>query len=515
MGRTVTMALLLTVWIAASGAATPVQAHGQLTVEGNRIVGNSGQTVQLRGMSLFWSQWIGTYWNAEVIRWLADDWKCAIVRAPMAVEHGGYLTSPHTENQKVKAVVDAAIAEGIYVIIDWHDHNASAHTSQARAFFSEMAQTYGSYPNVIYEIFNEPDYETWGGEIKPYAQTVIDAIREHDPDNLVIVGTPEWSQRVDIAAGNPLADPNVAYTLHFYAASHKEALRQRAASALAGGIALFVTEWGTCEYTGDGYLDYNETSAWLDFMDQHGLSWCNWSIADKAETAAALTSGASTAGGWPESQLTPSGTLLRTTLREYAADAGGNTEPTIDTVDIPGTLQAESYCAMSGIQTETTTDQGGGSNIGYIDNGDWAEYAVRVSSAGTYEVDTRVASNTAGGTIEFLVDGTRAGSVHVHSTGGWQQWATVSTTLSLDRGAHVVRLAFSGSSEGLFNINWLEFREAAPVKETMSVPAVRRPVNHTRRHSSMGLYLNGRRGGGAAGATGLRIVERRVHLPPW
>jgi endoglucanase len=297
---------------------TPVGDHGQLSVSGNRIVDQSGQPVQLRGMSFGWSQWWGQYWTAGTVSWLVDDWKVEIVRAAMGVEMGGYLTTPDTERNKVIAVVDEAIARGIYVIIDWHDHNAPTNVDQSRAFFADMAQRYGQHANVIYEIFNEPEGETWP-QIKAYAQDIVGAIRAHDPDNIVVVGTPNWSQQVDQAAADPVPGTNLAYTLHFYAATHKQWLRDTAVGAMNAGIALFVTEWGTCEASGTGYLDVAETDVWLQFMDDHLLSWANWDIADKdGETCSALLPNQSTTGGWPDASLTNSGRLVRGTLRAYA-----------------------------------------------------------------------------------------------------------------------------------------------------------------------------------------------------
>ncbi|MBI5478671.1 MAG: glycoside hydrolase family 5 protein [Deltaproteobacteria bacterium] len=190
-------------------------------------------------MSFGWSQWWGQYWTAGTVFWLVDDWKVEIVRASMGIESGGYLTTPATERARVVTVVDEAIARGIYVIIDWHDHNAPAHVSESRAFFTDMAQRYGQYPNVIYEIFNEPEGETWA-EIKAYAQDIVGAIRAENPDNIVVVGTPNWSQQVDQAAADPVPGTNLAYTLHFYAATHKQWLRDTALTAMNAGIALFV-----------------------------------------------------------------------------------------------------------------------------------------------------------------------------------------------------------------------------------------------------------------------------------
>ena len=293
-----------------------VEYYGQLAVKGNQIVDKNGKPVQLRGMSFFWSQWIGKYYTSEVVKWLKDDWHCNVVRVAMAVEEGGYLTNPDLEKQKVMLVVDAAIEHGLYVIIDWHDHHAEKHTNESKLFFAEVAEKYGDKPNVIYETFNEPLQISWKDLIKPYHEAVVEAIRQHDPDNLIICGTSTWSQDVDIAAKDPLTGTNIAYTLHFYSGTHKGGLRSKATVALNKGIALMVTEFGTTDATGDGAVNKTETATWLKFCDDNNLSWCNWSIADKEESSAALKPGASAAGGWTESQLNESGLFVRQQIKD-------------------------------------------------------------------------------------------------------------------------------------------------------------------------------------------------------
>jgi endoglucanase len=304
----------------AETAPSVVAQHGQLAVRGNRIVDKDGKPVVLRGMSFFWSQWMGKYYTRETVKWLRDDWRCTIVRAAMGVEAGGYLQNPQQEKQKVITLVDAAIEQGIYVIIDWHDHKAHQHTAQAQAFFAEMAQRYGEYPNVIYEIFNEPlNDASWAKDIKPYSEAVIRTIREHDADNLIVCGSRNWSQQVDEASKDPLPFTNIAYSLHFYAATHKESLRETARKALNNGVALMVTEFGLSEASGNGKLDYEETQRWWKFLDENGISWCNWSVADKEEASAALKPGASATGGWADDVITPSGLFVRDELQRKSA----------------------------------------------------------------------------------------------------------------------------------------------------------------------------------------------------
>jgi hypothetical protein len=240
-----------------------------------------------------------------------------VVRAAMGIESGGYLQNPDVEMNKIKTVIDACIDLGIYVIIDWHDDNAQNHQPQSIDFFKKIAALYGNHPNVIYEIYNEPQQVSWANVIKPYAKAVIDSIRSIDPNNIIVVGTPTWSQDVDTASMNPLEYENIAYTLHFYAATHKQELRNKAVTAMNNGIALFVTEWGTCEATGTGFLDSAEVEKWMNFMESNKLSWCNWSVADKVETSAALKPNVNSTGGWPDSSLTPSGSLVREKIRLY------------------------------------------------------------------------------------------------------------------------------------------------------------------------------------------------------
>ena len=305
---------------ALTACAGPVSQHGRLHVDGNRIVGADGKPVSLAGVSFGWSQWEARpYYNAGVVNWLKQDWKAGIVRAALGIDPTGYLSHPEDEKARVCAVVDAAIAADLYVIIDWHDHHANEHAELAIAFFQEMARKYGRRPHVMYEIFNEPIKGlTWGADVKPYAEKVIAAIRAIDPASLIIVGTPNWSQDVELAAADPLKADNIAYTLHFYAGTHKQRLRDKALKALQLGLPLFVTEWGTCTADGRGKVDVESTNAWMAFMREWGLSHCNWAIYDKPETAAIIVPGAAPTGGWTSKDLTESGRFARELIRGWA-----------------------------------------------------------------------------------------------------------------------------------------------------------------------------------------------------
>lgn len=446
------MLLLMVLSLTSLLAQTPVTVNGALRVSGNKIVNKNNDPVSFAGPSFFWSNtgWGGDrFYNASVVNYFRSNWSAGIVRAAMGVdEQGGYLSDPSNKT-RAKAVIDAAINSGMYVIIDWHTHHAENYRQQAIDFFREMAQTYGNRDNVIYEIYNEPLNVSWSSTIKPYAQAVISAIRAVDPDNIIIVGTPNWSQDVDAASNDPITGySNIAYTLHFYAASHKGELRAKASTALGKNLALFVTEWGTCEASGNGFIDQGSVNEWVSFMKQHGISHCNWSVNDKNESASILKSGVNTIGNWTDNDLTTSGKIVKGIVLNW----GGGTSCT--TVNLPGTIQAENFCDMSGVQTENTTDTGGGQNVGWIDLGDWMAYAVNVPSAGAYDVKYRVASATGGGVIKLEKQGGGAtyGTINVQATGGWQTWTTITHTVNLPAGQQNLAIA---APAGGYNLNWI------------------------------------------------------------
>ena len=307
-----------------SGMASSVVAlNGQLHVDGAHIRNQNNEIVQLRGMSLFWSQYSGDFYNANVVEWLKNDWQISIIRAAMGIQEPmGFLVNPEQEKQKVFTIIDAAIEQGIYVIVDWHSHNAENEVDQAVAFFSEVAQRYGNRPNIIYETYNEPIEATWNETLKPYHETVIAAIRQHDPNNIVVCGTRFFSQRVDEVIGNEIDDPNVAYTLHYYASTHGQELRDYTQQAIDNNLAIFVTEYGVTEATGDGFINTSESRIWWDFLDRNNISHCNWSIFDKDESSSVLVSGASTRGQWPTSMLKQAGRLVRDEIRAKNTDFG-------------------------------------------------------------------------------------------------------------------------------------------------------------------------------------------------
>ena len=428
-------------------AQTAVKSWGQLRVDGPDIVNSSNQPIQLQGMSLFWSQWEGSYYEYNTIKWLRDDWCINVIRSAMGVEDGGgYYETGWQEEQKMRTVIEAAIDLDIYVIIDWHSHYAHTNRQAAVDFFSRMAQDYGDNPNVIYEVFNEPLNVSWG-ELKEYHEAVIAAIRQHDPDNIIVCGTPNYSSRPESVVGNAINQSNIAYTLHYYAGSHYQEYRNRANTARNNGLCVFVTEYGLVNYDGNGAVNESNSNDWWNWMEENKISHCNWSLCDKNEGSAALTPGTSAGGFWNDNQLTWSGGLVRGYLRSKCPTYN----PPIETVvNIPAKIEAEHYNSMSGVRTETTEDEDGGLNVGYIDAGDFMEYKVNASGTGDYEFEYRVASLDGGG-FQVSIDGNVVHSVSVDA-GGWQDWNTLVKSVTLSAGEHTIRI---DATSGGWNINFI------------------------------------------------------------
>ena len=175
---------------------------------------------------------------------------------------------------------------------------------------------------MLYEICNEPNGGTSWADVKAYAERIIPVIRENSPDAVVIVGTPTWSQDVDAAAANPLAFDNIMYALHFYAATHKDDLRAKAAAALDAGLPLFVTEFGICDASGNGAIDEEQADAWIAFLDERGVSYVMWNLSNKAESSAAFKPTCSKASGFEDADLSQSGAWLKRTLSQRFGTSG-------------------------------------------------------------------------------------------------------------------------------------------------------------------------------------------------
>ena len=351
-------------------AGTPFERYGELQILDGQLCDERGNPVQLKGMSTFGMQWADGYWllTDEAFDALAYDWECDIIRIAMYITEGGYRGSPDRVLERVEKGITLATERGMYVMIDWHVltpgdpmHNdyltagldrtgmpddfyaiceANPDWTGPQVFFAYIAQMYGAQGNILYETANEPNglgsyanrFRTWSNKLKPYHESVIKVIREYDNNGIIICGTDSWSQYVDAPMIDPIDDANVMYAMHFYAGTHDTGyepdagapgiegvywLRKMIDSALTAGLAVFCTEWGTSESSGDGgpYLDY--ATRWVEFMEDRGISWCAWSMAKKNEVSAAfrLTVSPTPADSWPDSEVSESGHFYRAMIK--------------------------------------------------------------------------------------------------------------------------------------------------------------------------------------------------------
>jgi endoglucanase len=309
--RNISLILTILAMAALVSTAQPVKEHGQLHVAGTKLLDKNNKPVVLRGMSFGWHNMCYRFWNAGTVDWLVDDWGCTVIRSAMGIEIDSlcYKFKPEWSKEKITTVVDECIKKGIYVIIDWHSHNINL--NESKAFFTEMAKKYNKYPNIIYELFNEPDYETWP-EVKAYCTEVINSIRKYDHNNVIIVGSPHWDQDINVVADDPLKGyKNLMYSLHYYAATHKEELRNKGDYAYKKGIPIFISECGGMEASGDGFVDYNEWIKWINWAEQKQISWVIWSVHDKHEKCPVLLKSAASNGHWKESDLNETGIYSR------------------------------------------------------------------------------------------------------------------------------------------------------------------------------------------------------------
>ncbi|TNM29913.1 glycoside hydrolase family 5 protein [Streptomyces sedi] len=309
---------------AAPEAVTPFAEHGALEVCGTTLCGESGEPVQLRGMSTHGTQWFENCVTDESLDVLADDWGADVIRVSTYVQEDGYETDPAYFTDLASRIIDQATARDMYVVVDWHmltPGDPNANTELAKQFFTEITARHGDQDNLLYEIANEPNGVGWSS-IRSYAEEVIPVVRAGDPDGVVIVGTPGWSS-LGVSDGSDeaeiVADPvnaeNVMYTFHFYAASHQEGYIDTLARA-ADQLPIFVTEFGTEEYTGDGGADFAFAERYLDLLAEKNISWTNWNYSDDFRTGAVFQPGTCDAGSWSDpGSLKESGAWISERIR--------------------------------------------------------------------------------------------------------------------------------------------------------------------------------------------------------
>jgi endoglucanase len=492
----VTTGILILGAVVSLYAKTPV--HGWLKTEGAYILNEKGNIVQLKGMSFFWSSpgWysgssIGSFYTADMVNFLADQWKCTVLRVAYSTDGGDYQGWNYCET-----VIKAAIDKGIYVIIDWHSHTAHQQENDAIKFFTEQATKYKDVPNVIFEIFNEPKWAgsatpndgsvvnakiTWSA-IKPYMERVTKAIRNTGSKNLVIVGTPYFCQHVGVAAGSPITDngkpfENVAYSFHFYAASHgTEALYvkkenkgggEEASYLVTDKVPIFVTEWGTSH--SDGGLEYKEIDAantkwWFDnYVNRYHWGSCNWSVSNW-QSSSAFSSGTNPSAS---GQIVKN--LLNYTVDEFVPEWKTGLEgPAKSTVfNMPATHPAVKYNSYYGTHADSITVEYGDRDkvdprkdivgitaleITPSTEENWVVYKIN-STAATKNIVLRCLATDGQGKIEIHLDSKLVKEISIAKDANW---VSIITPLDVPVGKHDLKFRFVNTTGTSYSIAWFE-----------------------------------------------------------
>ena len=338
--------------------------YGALTLNGTDLCNTDGYRVQLRGVSTHGLHWFPQYVNPETFGALRDDWGVNLIRLAMYTGEGGYCDG--ADRQQLENLIDAGVQSclelGLYCIIDWHilsDGNPLQNMGAALDFFGRMSAKYADYDNVIYEICNEPNGCSWN-DVKAYANEVIPVIRANAPYSIIIVGTTTWSQDVDTAAYDPVADPyNVMYAAHFYAATHGDWNRQKIVNALNAGAPVFISEFSTCDASGDGAIDYMSAGYWKDLITERNLSYAGWNLANKDEASSFFPASCGKLSGWTEEELSDTARWLRQLIQD-----GSENPPVVDRDEVSADeLYKEAVLYLPGDLAEIRDEAFSGTNV--------------------------------------------------------------------------------------------------------------------------------------------------------
>ncbi len=474
---------------------TPVAQNGQLKVCGTQLCNQYNKPIQLRGMSTHGIQWYG--WEncltESSLDALAYDWEADILRISLYVQEGGYETDPVGFTNQVSRLIEEATQRGMYALVDWHQltpGDPNANLENARRFFTDIANQHKDKNNIIYDVCNEPNGSgvNWN-RIKTYADQIIPVIRGIDNDAVVLVGTHGWATfgvsgegNLQDVIDNPLQFDNVMYTFHFYAKSHRDIYLNTLDQA-SDRLPVFVTEFGSQEYTGDGPNDFTMTQQFIDLMREKKISWTSWNYSDDFRSGAVWQTGTCSGGLWTVDKLKEAGSWIRDKIKFPADDfPGGNTGDTQTpylgaATAIPGIIEAENYDVGGqsiAFNDLTAANQGGsyrtdavdiepcsegGYNVGWVKAGEWLEYTVNVQTTKSYTLEARVAAISSGRQFHLEVDGQNvSGPITVPNTNGWQQWQTVSASVSLTAGEQILRVVMDSDD---FNLHQMIFKDDA------------------------------------------------------
>lgn len=309
-----------------------VDKYGQLTIDGSKIVNGDGEVVMLKGISSYGIEKCEGFFTPEIIKTLAQDWGCDILRISLTgdKESEGYLKEPEKYFDMVCEICNMCIDQGIYVLVDWnvaYTEDSDENEEAAVDFFSRLSAIYSDSPNVLYEVENnalmiDEDQSAgaeWSDDIKPFAKAVIETVRENDEDTIIIVGTPKTCLGISTAADSELDYSNIAYACRFFAGTQGEEYREDIESAIDDGLCVFINEWSMCTDNYSGGIFYVESQEWMDFLKENQISWCNYAIGnDTYDDANALMFSSENytfeqkySGHWPNGLISGSGLFVR------------------------------------------------------------------------------------------------------------------------------------------------------------------------------------------------------------
>jgi len=341
-----------------------VTKNGKLNTKNGAVRNEKGEKVCLMGPSWFWSCSAPQWWKAETVDYLVENWNIQLIRLPVSIAPGdntwtnhdatwntdNYLHSPDYTKAMVDNMVRAAIENDIYVIIDFHEHYAQHWADLAIDFFKYFATKWGDYPNVMYEIFNEP--MCGDGEVVTYAKKVIPEIRKIDDDNIIIVGSSEYSRHPDAVTSAGDGYSNIAYTWHGYIEwGHQSDWNGK--DSWNNGVPVVVTEWG---------MDPGNTGGLLDKYKQAGVMSAFWSMSNKGGNDAkwsVLKDDCFKTTGWTESDMTQDGKYMLDQCKGWI-----NYKPVVTTVvakELSMSICSAKKFYLPTDETTLTGDAAGGS----------------------------------------------------------------------------------------------------------------------------------------------------------
>lgn len=309
-----------------------IAENGQLSVLDGQLVSENGDNITLRGLSSHGLNWYPKYTNASAMATLRE-YGANVFRIAMYTEqNGGYLYEEEQNKTYMYMAIENVLSQDMYVIVDWHvlrEENPLKNVEEAKVFFEEISRHYANHEGIIYEICNEPNGNTTWADVCKYAQQIIPIIRANSPNAIIVVGTPDYCSDLDGPIQEPLPYDNVLYSFHKYINVSKEKKYSGSSlrKAIEAKVPIFVTEWGIsygdkddsqiATYQDDS-LYMNQAYEFIALLEENGISWCGWSLSNKAEAHSLILNKCDKLSGWTKEDMTPGGWFMMQEIMEYS-----------------------------------------------------------------------------------------------------------------------------------------------------------------------------------------------------